>query len=157
MPFTVEGRTLRFFAGAPGIVRVLTGDRELVYSLTLPQPGDVLWTPTNAKRGLARPWSNRTRFARYLAMAGHRWWTGLARRLDSVRPQAQRLRRLQTPRRNGALEKSVMTFERAWVLAFLLLPLGWMLFEWRRTRRTLALALKTLAFLAIILALAEPS
>src|SRR5580692_1400946 len=49
-----------------------------------------------------------------------------------------------------------MTFEHTWVLIFLLLPLGWMLFEWRRTRRTLALALKTLAFAAIILALAEP-
>jgi Mg-chelatase subunit ChlD len=49
-----------------------------------------------------------------------------------------------------------MTFERVWVLAFLLLPLAWMLFEWRRTRRILALALKTLAFIAIILALAEP-
>jgi hypothetical protein len=52
LPFTTEGRTLRFFAGAPGIVRVLTGDRELVYSLTLPQPGDVVWTPTKAKHGL---------------------------------------------------------------------------------------------------------
>jgi hypothetical protein len=52
VPFTVQGRTLRFFAGAPGIVRVLTGDRELVYSMTLPQPGDVIWTPANAKRGL---------------------------------------------------------------------------------------------------------
>jgi von Willebrand factor type A domain len=52
VPFTVQGRTLRFFAGAPGIVRVLTGDRELVYSMTLPQPGDVIWTPTNVKRGL---------------------------------------------------------------------------------------------------------
>lgn len=49
-----------------------------------------------------------------------------------------------------------MTFEHSWVLMSLLLPLGWMLFEWRRTRRTLALALKTLAFLAIIVALAEP-
>jgi Mg-chelatase subunit ChlD len=49
-----------------------------------------------------------------------------------------------------------MTFEHTWVLAFLLLPVAWMLFEWTRTRRTLALALKTLAFLAIILALAEP-
>ena len=49
-----------------------------------------------------------------------------------------------------------MTFEHAWVLAFLLLPIGWMLFEWQRTRRTLALALKTLAFVAIVLALAEP-
>jgi len=49
-----------------------------------------------------------------------------------------------------------MTFERAWVLFFLLLPLGWMLFELRRTRRTIALFLKTAAFVAIILALAEP-
>jgi Ca-activated chloride channel homolog len=48
-------------------------------------------------------------------------------------------------------------FERAWVLIFLLLPLGWMFFEWRRTRRTLALVLKTVAFLAIVLALAEPT
>jgi hypothetical protein len=52
LPFTVEGHTLRFFSGAPGIVRVLAGDRELVYSLTLPQPGDVVWKPSNAKFGL---------------------------------------------------------------------------------------------------------
>jgi Ca-activated chloride channel homolog len=49
-----------------------------------------------------------------------------------------------------------MTFERAWVLVFLLLPLGWMIFEWRSTRRLAALIFKTLAFLAIVLALAEP-
>jgi hypothetical protein len=52
LPFTVEGKTLRFFTGAPGVVRVLTGDRELVYSLTLPQPGDVAWKPANVKLGL---------------------------------------------------------------------------------------------------------
>ncbi len=49
-----------------------------------------------------------------------------------------------------------MTFERAWVLALLILPLAWMLFEWRRTRRTFALLLKTLTIIAIVLALAEP-
>ncbi|MBZ5609076.1 MAG: VWA domain-containing protein [Acidobacteriia bacterium] len=52
LPFTLEGRTLRFFTGASGIVRVLTGDRELVYSLTLPQPGDVVWKPANVRHGL---------------------------------------------------------------------------------------------------------
>jgi hypothetical protein len=52
LPFTVEGKTLRFFTGAPGVVRVLSGDRELVYSLTLPQPGDTIWRPTNIKLGL---------------------------------------------------------------------------------------------------------
>ena len=50
-----------------------------------------------------------------------------------------------------------MTFERTWVLLFLLLPLGWMFLEWRRTRRITALILKALAFLAIVLALAEPT
>jgi hypothetical protein len=52
LPFSVDGRTVRFFAGAPGIVRVLTGDRELVYSLTLPQPGDVLWKPDSVRHGM---------------------------------------------------------------------------------------------------------
>ena len=50
-----------------------------------------------------------------------------------------------------------MIFERAWVLGFLLLPLAWALFEWRRTRRVTALVVKTLSFLAIVLALAEPT
>jgi len=52
LPFTVEGRALHFFSGTPGIVRVLNGDRELVYSLTLPQPGDVVWKPAHAKLGI---------------------------------------------------------------------------------------------------------
>ena len=50
-----------------------------------------------------------------------------------------------------------MMFERAWALAFLLLPLGWWFYERTRTRRTWALALKTLAFMAIIFALAAPT
>jgi hypothetical protein len=52
LPFTVQGKTLRFFSASPGVVRVLTGDRELVYSLTLPQPGDTAWKPSNVKLGL---------------------------------------------------------------------------------------------------------
>ena len=52
LPFTVEGKALRFFTGAPGVVRVITGDREMVYSLTLPQPGDTVWSPSNVKLGL---------------------------------------------------------------------------------------------------------
>lgn len=50
-----------------------------------------------------------------------------------------------------------MIFQRAWILIFLLLPLGWMFFEWQRTRRVTALVLKTLSFVAITLALAEPT
>lgn len=55
LPFTVEGNRLRFFAGAPGNVHVLTGDRESVYSLTLPDVGDVTWRPpVNTARGVRR-------------------------------------------------------------------------------------------------------
>ena len=55
LPFTVEGNALRFFAGAPGSVRVLTGDRETVYSLTLPDVGDTMWKPPpNVRRGIPR-------------------------------------------------------------------------------------------------------
>src|SRR5436189_21911 len=45
LPFTIEGNRLQFFAGAAGNVRVITGDRETVYSLTLPDVGDVAWRP----------------------------------------------------------------------------------------------------------------
>jgi len=52
VPFTVQGRELRFFAGTPGAVRVLEGDRERVFSLTLPEVADATWTPpAGARRG----------------------------------------------------------------------------------------------------------
>jgi len=55
LPFTVEGNSLRFFAGAPGNVHVVTGDRERVYSLTLPDVGDTAWRPpASAARGIRR-------------------------------------------------------------------------------------------------------
>src|SRR5579863_1228764 len=49
-----------------------------------------------------------------------------------------------------------MTFDRAWVLAIAWLPLAWAAWEWRRTRRRGALALKTLTFVAILRALSQP-
>jgi hypothetical protein len=53
LPFTVRGKVLRFFAGAPGTVRVLTDHREQVYSLTLPEIGERVWeAPKSAKRGM---------------------------------------------------------------------------------------------------------
>ena len=49
-----------------------------------------------------------------------------------------------------------MMFDRAWVLPFLFLPVAWMFWEMHRTRRRGALILKTVAFVAIVLALSEP-
>ena len=54
LPFTLDGKTLRFFSAAPGIVRVSAANRELVYSLTLPQAGDAVWKPDGVRAGIPR-------------------------------------------------------------------------------------------------------
>lgn len=53
LPFTREGRIVRFFAGAPGSVRLVEGAREAVYSLTLPETGEaeIAW-PKGVRRGV---------------------------------------------------------------------------------------------------------
>ncbi len=155
LPFTVQGKTVRFFTADPGIVRLFVGDRELVYSLTLPQPGDVAWKPSQGKQGLPGRTPAGIVCSGHLAMARHpgRNWSSPG--LDLVRTNAKG-RDVAARKTRRALEEGLMSFERAWVLVFLLLPLGWMLFEWRQTRRSVALAVKTLAFVAIVLALAEP-
>ncbi len=54
LPFTVRGRTLRFFSGTPGIVRTHIADRELVHSLTLPEVAEARWqVPPATRTGLA--------------------------------------------------------------------------------------------------------
>jgi hypothetical protein len=56
LPATLHGDRLRFFSGAPGIVRVLGADRELVYSLNLPEVGVRRWDPpASALTGLPDP------------------------------------------------------------------------------------------------------
>lgn len=61
LPFTVQGRNVRFFAGTPGTVRVLAGDRELVYSLTLPEVAVASWQPPGSvRRGVPSPSSRGT-------------------------------------------------------------------------------------------------
>jgi hypothetical protein len=53
VPFTLSGRTVGFFAQSPGNLRVVAGDREYDYSLTLPELADTRWTPpSSARRGL---------------------------------------------------------------------------------------------------------
>jgi hypothetical protein len=55
LPFTLHDRNLEFFAGAPGSARVVAGDSEYIYSLTLPQVGDTRWEPpADAHRGIPR-------------------------------------------------------------------------------------------------------
>ena len=49
-----------------------------------------------------------------------------------------------------------MTFDHAWVLLALFLPLGWAAWEWRESARRLALGLKAAAFVCIVLALSGP-
>jgi Ca-activated chloride channel family protein len=50
-----------------------------------------------------------------------------------------------------------LSFDRAWILFILVLPLAWAAWEWRRQPRHTALVLKAGMIVAVILALAEPS
>jgi hypothetical protein len=53
VPYTIDGNKLRFFAGSTGNVRVVEGDREIVYSLTLPDVGESAWAiPKGVRRGV---------------------------------------------------------------------------------------------------------
>jgi hypothetical protein len=71
LPFTMRDRALHFFSGAPGVVRVVAGDREYIYSMTLPQLGDTKWNPpADARRGIPR--------AQPLASAVQELWPWLA-------------------------------------------------------------------------------
>jgi hypothetical protein len=53
LPFTMEGRTVRFFAGSPQTVRVISNGREQVHSLSLPDVASMTWEPPrSAFRGV---------------------------------------------------------------------------------------------------------
>lgn len=55
VPFTMHDRSLHFYAGTPGTVRVVAADREYVYSLTLPELWDAKWEPAaGVKRGVPK-------------------------------------------------------------------------------------------------------
>jgi len=74
VPFTVRDRTLDFFSGVPGPVRVVAADREYLYSLTLPEIGDTRWEPpAQAPKGMPHfslGLDTATDLWRWLALAG---------------------------------------------------------------------------------------
>lgn len=56
LPYTVDGRTLRFFAPEPGAVRVLSGGSERTLSLSLPALGESTWkAPDDTATGPGAP------------------------------------------------------------------------------------------------------
>lgn len=73
LPFTMRERTLNFFAGSPGGVKVVAGDREYLYSLTLPELWESKWIPpSDAHLGVPR-------FTQILESSTDLWpWLALA-------------------------------------------------------------------------------
>jgi hypothetical protein len=73
-PFTLRGQSLEFFSGTGGTIRVVAGDREYVYSLTLPQLWESKWeVPPETRRGIPRfaaPLGQATDLWQWLALAG---------------------------------------------------------------------------------------
>lgn len=53
LPFNVRDRAVQFFVGEPARARVLAGNSERVFSLTLPELWDAKWTPPpDARKGI---------------------------------------------------------------------------------------------------------
>ncbi len=96
LPFTIGGGRLQFFSGAPGAVSVLSGDRESVYSLTLPDVADAVWRPpAGVRRGVPKAAEMETsppEIWPWLAALG-----GLGLLLDWLLYGRGRLYRLRTP------------------------------------------------------------
>ncbi len=74
VPFTLHDKTVDFFAGAPGPVHVVAGDREYNYSLTLPELSTAKWQPpAGVTRGIpaaARAIAGATDVWPWLALLG---------------------------------------------------------------------------------------
>jgi hypothetical protein len=52
LPFSISDNTLQFYSASRGNVRVRSGSRETVYSLSLPDVGDTAWeAPAKVRRG----------------------------------------------------------------------------------------------------------
>ena len=75
LPFTMRDRTLNFFSGSPGGVKVVAGDREYLYSLTLPRALGIevdaaRRCASRASRASRRFWNRRRDLWPWLALAG---------------------------------------------------------------------------------------
>jgi len=71
LPYNVRDKSVEFFAGQSSRVRLLTGNSERVFSLTLPEMWDVKWTiPAGVRRGIPA-WNDSIR-------RNHDWWPWLA-------------------------------------------------------------------------------
>ena len=71
LPFNIRDKAVEFFAGESARVRVIAGNSERVYSLTLPEMWDVRWTPpANVRHGVPA-WNDALRRNRD-------WWPWLA-------------------------------------------------------------------------------
>jgi hypothetical protein len=71
LPFNVRDKSVEFFAGESARVRVIAGNSERVYSLTLPEMWDVKWTPPAGVRKGIPAWNDSLRRNRD-------WWPWLA-------------------------------------------------------------------------------
>lgn len=102
LPFNVRDKSVEFFAGESARVRVIAGNSERVYSLTLPEMWDVKWTPPAGVRHGIPAWNDALRRNRdwwpWLAIAGAlvllAEWIAYGRysplRLHVVKPRMER-------------------------------------------------------------------
>ena len=158
VPFTLRGQSLEFFSGTPGTVRVLAGDREYVYSLTLPQLWESQWdVPPETRRGIPKFAAPLAGGHRPVAVAGAGGRRGTAGRVDSVRPfpppRGRAHRAVPSP---CGRRRDAMTSRTHGSFRWLSRPSRGRPGNGATPRAAPGLAVKAAALAAILLALAEP-
>jgi hypothetical protein len=130
-------------------VRVIAGNSERVYSLTLPELWEVKWTPpanaaTASRRGPMPSGAARTLWP-FLAGPGCGGpageWIAVIQTALGVKSTGEAAYTHFAPAvrhcKAVRIAEARMTFERAWALFSLFFPLAWLAWEWRRqVRRT---------------------
>ena len=77
LPFNIRDRAVQFFAESASRVRVIAGNSERVYSLTLPEMWDVKWNPPASARHGIPAWNDSIRRSRSFG-PGSRCWAAPA-------------------------------------------------------------------------------
>jgi Aerotolerance regulator N-terminal/von Willebrand factor type A domain len=108
VPFTVRNQTLQLYVSRPSIVRIVSGERERIYSFTLPEIAEKQWKPpASVAEGLPGPTSlspSAIDLWQWLALLGGfgllAEWLWFGRRKKQLRPA------MKSPQREGGGTRS---------------------------------------------------
>jgi hypothetical protein len=117
VPFTVRNQTVQLYVSRPSVVRIVSPERERIYSFTLPEVADKQWTPpASVAEGLPAPSSispSAVDLWQWLALLGGAGliaeWLWFGRRRKQVRPATKAWPRQANEAHAGSSAREAVT------------------------------------------------